>query len=107
VIFGQEESKYDVPPYMFGIGQGMLGPTIMAHGTDAQKERYIEPLLRADEVWCQLFSEPAAGSDLAGLRTSAVMDGDDWIVNGQKIWTTGAQYSDFGMIVTRTDPTAK
>jgi alkylation response protein AidB-like acyl-CoA dehydrogenase len=107
VIFGQEESKFDVPPYMFGIGQGMLGPTIMAHGTEEQKKRYIEPLLRADEVWCQLFSEPAAGSDLAGLRTTAVKDGDDWIVNGQKIWTTGAHYSDFGMIVTRTDPTAK
>ncbi len=106
VIFGQEESKHDVPPYMFGIGQGMLGPTIMAHGTDAQKKRYLRPLLRADEVWCQLFSEPAAGSDLAGLRTTAVKDGDEWIVNGQKIWTTGAHYSDFGMVVTRTDPTA-
>jgi alkylation response protein AidB-like acyl-CoA dehydrogenase len=107
VIFNQEESKYDVPPNMFTIGQGMLGPTIMAHGTDAQKQRYLEPLLRADEVWCQLFSEPAAGSDLAGLRTTAVEDGDDWIVNGQKIWTTGAHYSDWGMVVTRTDPSAK
>ncbi len=106
VIFGQEESKFDVPPNMFGIGQGMLGPTIMAHGTPAQKQRYLEPMLRADEVWCQLFSEPAAGSDLAGLRTTAVKDGDDWLLKGQKIWCTGAHYSDWGMIVTRTDPRA-
>jgi len=106
VIFGQEESKYDVPPNMFGIGQGMLGPTIMAHGTPAQKQRYLQPMLRADEVWCQLFSEPAAGSDLAGLRTTAVKDGDEWVLSGQKIWTTGAHYSDWGMIVTRTDPRA-
>ena len=70
MIFGQEEAKYDVPPNMFAIGQGMLGPTIMAHGTPEQKKRYLEPMLRADEVWCQLFSEPAAGSDLAGLRTT-------------------------------------
>ena len=78
-----------MPPNMFAIGQGMLGPTIMAHGTPEQKKRYLEPMLRADEVWCQLFSEPAAGSDLAGLRTTAVKDGDDWVLNGQKIWTTG------------------
>lgn len=104
VIWNQEESRYRVPPNMFTIGQGMLGPTIMAHGTDAQKSRYIEPLLRADEIWCQLFSEPGAGSDLAALRTSAVPEGDEWVVNGQKIWTSGAHYSDFGMIVTRSDP---
>ena len=107
VIFNEEEAKFDVPPNLFGIGQGMLGPTIMAHGTPEQKDRYLEPMLRADEVWCQLFSEPSAGSDLAGLRTSAVKDGDEWVVNGQKIWTTGAQESDWGMIVTRTDPSAK
>ena len=106
VIFNQEEAKYDVPPNMFGIGQGMLGPTIMAHGTPEQKKRYLEPMLRADEVWCQLFSEPAAGSDLAGLRTTAVKDGDEWVINGQKIWTSGAHYCKWGMIVTRTDPRA-
>ena len=82
----------------------MLGPTIMAHGTDEQKEKFLPKMVRGDEIWCQLFSEPAAGSDLAGLRMSAVKDGDEWVINGQKIWTTGAQYSDWGMIVTRTDP---
>ncbi len=103
VIWGQEESRCRVPPNMFTIGQGMLGPTLMAHGTDAQKSRYLEPLLRADEIWCQLFSEPGAGSDLAALRTAAVRDGDEWVVNGQKIWTSGAQYSDYGMVITRND----
>ncbi len=107
VIWNQEESRYKTPPNVFGIGQGMLGPTIMVHGTDEQKARYLRPMLRGEEIWCQLFSEPSAGSDLAGLRTNAVRDGDDWILNGQKIWTTGAQYSRWGMIVTRTDPTAE
>src|SRR5262249_17135679 len=103
VIFSQGEAEFGLPPSSFGIREGRMGrvgPTIMAHGTPAQKKRYLEPMLRADEVWCQLFSEPAAGSDLAGLRTSAVKDGDSWIINGQKIWTTGAHYSDWGMIVT-------
>ncbi len=104
VIWEQEEARFRTPPNMFTIGQGMLGPTIMAHGTEDQKARYLGPMLRADEVWCQLFSEPAAGSDLAGLATRAVRDGDDWIVNGQKIWTSGAQYCDYGMLLTRTDP---
>jgi alkylation response protein AidB-like acyl-CoA dehydrogenase len=107
VIWNQEEAKFDVPPNLFSIGQGMLAPTIMAHGTPQQKQRYLEKILRADEIWCQRFSEPAAGSDLAGLRTSAVKDGDEWVVNGQKIWTSGAHYSQRGMIVTRTDPSAK
>jgi alkylation response protein AidB-like acyl-CoA dehydrogenase len=105
VIWNQEEAKYRVPPNVFAIGLGMLGPTIMAHGTPEQKEKYIPKMTRGDEIWCQLFSEPAAGSDLAGLRTSAVKKGDDWIINGQKIWTTGAHFSKWGMIVTRTDPT--
>jgi len=104
VLWEQEEARFRVPPNMFTIGQGMLGPTLMAHGSDAQKSRYLGPMLRADEVWCQLFSEPAAGSDLAGLATKAVRDGDDWIINGQKIWTSGAQYCDFGMLLARTDP---
>jgi alkylation response protein AidB-like acyl-CoA dehydrogenase len=68
--------------------------------------RYLEPAMRGDEVWCQLFSEPSAGSDLAGIRTKAERDGDDWVINGQKVWTSGAQHSDFGIVVTRTDPSA-
>jgi len=106
VVWGQEEAKCDVPPNIYGIGHGMLGPTIMAHGTDEQKKKYVREMARGQVVWCQLFSEPDAGSDLAGLRTSAVKDGDEWVINGQKIWSTGAHFSDFGMIVTRTDPNA-
>jgi alkylation response protein AidB-like acyl-CoA dehydrogenase len=105
VIWGQEESKFSTPPNIFGIGLGMLGPTLMTHGTPEQKDRWLKKMARGEEIWCQLFSEPAAGSDLAGLRTSAVKKGEEWIVNGQKIWTTGAHYSRWGMIVTRTDPT--
>ena len=106
VIWNQEEARYKTPPNIFAIGQGMLGPTLMAHGTEQQKKRYLRPMLRGEEIWCQMFSEPAAGSDLAGLRTSARRDGDEWVVNGQKIWTTGAQFCKWGMIVTRTDPSA-
>ncbi|NNL67903.1 MAG: acyl-CoA dehydrogenase [Myxococcales bacterium] len=104
VIFNQEEAKFKTPTNIYTIGHGMLGPTIMAHGTDEQKQRYIPNMARGQEVWCQLFSEPAAGSDLAGLRSTAVRDGDDWIMNGQKIWSTGAHFCDWGMIVVRTDP---
>jgi len=106
VIFGQEESKFRTPPNIFGIGHGMCAPTVMAHGTPEQQQRWIPKLLTGEEIWCQLFSEPSAGSDLAGLRTSAVKDGDEWVVNGQKIWTTGAQFSDWGILVVRTDPNA-
>ena len=101
-IWNQEEARYATPPNIFTIGQGMLGPTIMAHGTDVQKARHLNKMLRGEEIWCQMFSEPGAGSDLAALRTRAEPDGDDFIINGQKIWTTGAQYSKWGMIVTRT-----
>jgi alkylation response protein AidB-like acyl-CoA dehydrogenase len=106
VIFNQEEARYELPPSIYGIGHGMLGPTIMAHGTDDQKERFLPAMVHGNEVWCQLFSEPDAGSDLAGLKSSAIQDGDDWVINGQKIWTTGAQYCDWGMIVARSDPNA-
>jgi alkylation response protein AidB-like acyl-CoA dehydrogenase len=82
----------------------MCGPTVIAHGSDEQKQRYLARLLRADDVWCQLFSEPASGSDLAALRTTAVRDGEDWVVNGQKVWTTLAHVADFGILLTRTDP---
>jgi acyl-CoA dehydrogenase len=79
---------------------------VLAHGTDEQKQRWIPKLVSGEEIWCQLFSEPAAGSDLAGLRSTGVRDGDDWIINGQKIWTTGAQFCKWGILVVRTDPTA-
>jgi alkylation response protein AidB-like acyl-CoA dehydrogenase len=104
VIWNQEEGRYRTPPNVFAIGIGMLGPTIMAHGTDEQKDRYLKKMARGDEIWSQLFSEPAAGSDLAGLRMTAVQDGEEWVINGQKIWTTGAHYSKWGMVVTRSDP---
>jgi len=106
VIFGQEESKFKLPPNIYGIGHGMLGPTLIAHGTDEQKNKYLPNMIRGSEVWCQAFSEPDAGSDLAALRTSAVRDGDDWILNGQKIWCTGAQYCDWAMMPARSDPNA-
>jgi len=106
VIYRQEESRFKVPPDIFAIGLGMCGPTILTHGSEEQRSQYIPKMITGEEIWCQLFSEPSAGSDLAGLRTSAKKDGDDWIVNGQKIWTTGAQFSDWGILVTRHDPTA-
>src|SRR5262249_8119372 len=88
-----------------GVGIGMVGPTLIAHGTEAQKRRYLPGLLRGEEVWCQLFSEPGAGSDLAGLRTRAVRDGDEWVVNGQKVWSSGAHHSELGIPLARTAPT--
>jgi alkylation response protein AidB-like acyl-CoA dehydrogenase len=88
------------------IGHGMGAPTIVTHGSDEQKQRYLRPLFTGEEVWCQLFSEPGAGSDVAGLATKAVRDGDEWIVNGQKVWTTLAHLSKWGMLVARTDPDA-
>ncbi|MBW2382244.1 MAG: acyl-CoA dehydrogenase family protein [Deltaproteobacteria bacterium] len=103
VIWGQEEARYRTPPNIFGIGTGMCGPTILTHGNDDQKAKWIPKLLSGEEIWCQLFSEPSAGSDLAGLRSTAVRDGDDWVVNGQKIWTTGAQFCDWGILVVRSD----
>ena len=106
ISWSQEEAKFKVPLNLYMIGHGMLGPTLMAHGTEEQKTRFLPDMARGQEIWCQLFSEPAAGSDLAGLRTTAVRDGDEWVINGQKIWSTGAHYSDWGMIVTRTDPDA-
>lgn len=86
------------------IGIGWAAPTIIYAGTQEQKDRYVLPALAAEEIWCQLFSEPGAGSDLAGLSTRAVRDGDEWVVNGQKVWTTGAHYSKFGILIARTDP---
>jgi len=92
-------------PRVFDIlGHGMGAPMLVAHGNDVQLDRYLRPMFTGQEVWCQLFSEPDAGSDVAGLATRALQDGDEWIVNGQKVWTTAAQLAKWGMVVTRTDP---
>jgi alkylation response protein AidB-like acyl-CoA dehydrogenase len=117
VVVGQEISAAGVPGILDVIGIGMLGPTIIAHGSEEQKERYLAAMLRGDEVWCQLFSEPAAGSDLAGIQTRARRDGGSareaarwraegetrWVLNGQKVWTTNAQYASFGLLLARTN----
>jgi alkylation response protein AidB-like acyl-CoA dehydrogenase len=104
VIFGQEEAKFDAPSSVFAIGLGMCLPTVIAFASDAIKQRYVAKALSGDEIWCQLFSEPGAGSDVAASKTKAVKEGDDWIVNGQKVWTTGAHFSDFGIVLVRTNP---
>ncbi len=103
VIYNQEESKFDVPRGFFDIGLGMCVPTVMAFANDETKQRFVAPAVRGEEIWCQLFSEPSAGSDVAGLRTRAVKDGDDWVINGQKVWTSGAHYCDFGILLVRTN----
>lgn len=105
VIWQQEEGIYAALSSLFIIGHGMCGPTMMAYASEEHKKKYLPPLAAGENIWCQLFSEPAGGSDLAGLRTKAEKDGDEWVVNGQKIWTSGAHYSDYGILVTRTDPT--
>jgi alkylation response protein AidB-like acyl-CoA dehydrogenase len=102
--FNDEAANFDLPTAPFIIGLGMCGPTIIDLGTHEQKQRYLRPLLRGEEIWCQLFSEPGAGSDVASLQARAVRDGDEWVLSGQKVWTTGAQVSDFGAVLARTDP---
>ena len=104
VIWNQEEGKHNTPGGVFAIGQGMAAPTLMAWAKEEQKRKHLPPLASGEHIWCQLFSEPAGGSDLAALRTRAEKDGDEWVINGQKIWTSGAHYSDYGIIVLRTDP---
>jgi alkylation response protein AidB-like acyl-CoA dehydrogenase len=103
-VFAQEQSRFEAPVGLFAVGIGMAGPTIMVHGTEEQKQRFLEPMLRGDVVWCQLFSEPGAGSDLAGLSTRAERDGDEFVVNGQKVWNSGAHHSEWGILLARTDP---
>ena len=104
VICGQEIARAKVPGILDAIGVGMLGPTIIAHGDDEQKARYLGPMLHGDEVWCQLFSEPAAGSDLAAVQARArLQDDGSWRLSGQKVWTTNAQFASFGLLLARTD----
>ncbi len=102
-IFSEEEAKFETPTGLFMVAIDMAGPTLMDHGSVEQRERHLEPTLRGDQIWCQLFSEPSAGSDLAALRTRAERDGDEWVVNGQKVWTTSAHHADFGLLLARTD----
>ena len=106
IIWNEELTRRGAAHSMLAVGIGMAGPTLIAHGSEAQKQRHLGPLLHADEVWCQLFSEPGAGSDLASLATRAVRDGDDWLVTGQKTWCSGAQHAQFGILIARTDPKA-
>jgi len=104
IIWAEEESKFNVPRGIFEIGLGMCGPVMMEYASDEQKERYLPAMAEGTEIWCQLFSEPSAGSDVAGLRSKAVQDGDNWIINGQKVWTSGAHFCDYGILVVRHDP---
>ncbi len=104
VIWNQEEDRFLAPVNVFHLGIGLAGPTIMAHGTETQKKRFLPRIPTAEIIFCQLFSEPAAGSDLAGLRTRSVRAGDKWIINGQKVWNSLAHLADWGILVTRSDP---
>ncbi len=101
-IFGEEMAKTEINTGVFTVAIGMVGPTLIAHATPEQQARFLPAILRGDELWCQLFSEPNAGSDLASLQTKAVLDGDTFIVNGQKVWTSFGQYCDWGILLTRT-----
>ena len=113
IVWNQELARAGLGETLFVVGIAMAGPTIIAHGTPEQKARFLPPLLRGEEIWCQLFSEPGAGSDLAAVATRAVRDGAanaapgsfDWVVSGQKTWCSGAHYSDYGILLARTDPT--
>src|SRR5207249_3002041 len=101
-----EEMSYNRAPAGFSMGVAWVGPAIMLYGSDEQKQKYLPPIVSDEDQWCTLYSEPGAGSDLASLQTRAVRDGDDFIVNGQKIWTSNGHRADFGWLAARTDPEA-
>jgi alkylation response protein AidB-like acyl-CoA dehydrogenase len=106
-IYLEEEARAEAPPHIGVIGLGMAGPTIISRGTEEQKARYLKPLLAADEIWCQGFSEPDAGSDLAGVRASARLDGDRFVLDGQKVWSSYAHIADFCILIARSDPASE
>jgi hypothetical protein len=106
LVFDEEYARAGGPARTGFFGEQLLGPTLMAFGTDAQKQRFLPPILRADEYWCQGFSEPDAGSDLANVKTAAVRDGDEWVINGQKVWTSLGHIADWIFVICRTDPAA-
>lgn len=106
IIFHEEEGRFDLPFEFFAVSLGMPIPIVLHYSSEEERQRFIPAALKGDEIWCQLFSEPAAGSDLAALRTTAERDGDGWRINGQKLWTSYAQVSDYGVIVARTDRNA-
>ncbi|MFM1752019.1 MAG: hypothetical protein RL119_981 [Actinomycetota bacterium] len=102
-IFAEEMSQFDVATGAFAVSIGMVGPTLIAHGTPEQQKKHLTPILKGEEVWCQLFSEPGSGSDLASLGTRAVRDGNEWVVNGQKVWTSFGQFAEYAILLARTD----
>lgn len=102
--FDEEATRFELPTHAFMITMGMCAPTLVDLGTHEQKKRYLPKLLAGEELWCQLFSEPDAGSDIAGLRTRAVLEGDEWVINGQKVWTSRAHWAELGALLARTDP---
>jgi acyl-CoA dehydrogenase len=106
VIFNQEQARFGVAVGVFTVAIGMVGPTLLRHGTPEQQERYLRAMLKGDELWCQLFSETEAGSDLANVSTRAERDGDEWVVSGQKVWTSSAPRAEWGILLARTDPDA-
>ena len=106
-LYLEEEARAEAPPHVGVIGLGMAGPTIISRGTEEQKARYLQPLLSAEEIWCQGFSEPGAGSDLAGVRTSARLEGDRFVVDGQKVWSSYAHIADFCILLARSDPASE
>jgi alkylation response protein AidB-like acyl-CoA dehydrogenase len=103
-IVAEEMARANVPGAVNSLALGLIGPTLIVHGSDDQKQRYVRRMLTAEDIWCQLYSEPDSGSDLASLKTSAVRDGDHWVVNGQKVWTSLGPIADFGILLARTDP---